>query len=433
MASTKVPIELSSTPGIVDNSNATAITIDSSENVGIGCTPYFNFDVQLNSSRRIGFNYSDSQNTILSHDGSGNIETLGLRGNTLIFYSDYDVSNPDGVQRMIIDSSGNVGIGETSPANKLHVKVDDVGLAPIDTAVLVLEKSGTNYINFMGSSTSTQGLRFGDSSDTGAGYLVYNHTDNSLQIGTNGPEKVRIDANGNLLVGRTTAEGNTQGLALQSNAQSKYCATFHNTGNDNGRIGIQIFAGTNNNSGTNTHISFGDGDGDGVGSITSSGGTVSYNAFTASHFVSLPNAEKESGYDYGTLVEITGVYYANPKHPRSIRYNVQKSQSSNSKKVLGAYSGNLSQSVHADTEGDYANNLHEVHVLGDGHILCNNEGGNISVGDGICTSSVAGIGMKATESPSMIIGIAQEDVTFDGSETKLVVVQYGLQQFTPWS
>ena len=36
MALTKTPIELSSTPGIVDNSNNTAITINSSENVGIG-------------------------------------------------------------------------------------------------------------------------------------------------------------------------------------------------------------------------------------------------------------------------------------------------------------------------------------------------------------------------------------------------------------
>ena len=35
MALTKTPIELSSTPGIVDNSNATAITIDSSENVAL--------------------------------------------------------------------------------------------------------------------------------------------------------------------------------------------------------------------------------------------------------------------------------------------------------------------------------------------------------------------------------------------------------------
>ena len=39
--------------------------------------------------------------------------------------------------------------------------------------------------------------------------------------------------------------------------------------------------------------------------------------------------------------------------------------------------------------------------------------------------------MKA-DKMAMIIGIAQENVTFSGSETKLVAVQYGLQQFTPW-
>ncbi len=40
-------------------------------------------------------------------------------------------------------------------------------------------------------------------------------------------------------------------------------------------------------------------------------------------------------------------------------------------------------------------------MYGDGHILCNNSGGNIAVGDGICTSATAGIGQKATASPSM--------------------------------
>jgi hypothetical protein len=55
------------------------------------------------------------------------------------------------------------------------------------------------------------------------------------------------------------------------------------------------------------------------------------------------------------------------------------------------------------------------------------------VGDGICSSATAGIGQKATANPSMIIGISQEAVTFSGSETKLVPVQYGLQQFVPWS
>ena len=104
---------------------------------------------------------------------------------------------------------------------------------------------------------------------------------------------------------------------------------------------------------------------------------------------------------------------------------MRKSQSANSKKVLGAYGSSMN-------DNDSRKNEHQALVLGDGHIICNNEGGNIEVGDGICTSSSEGIGMKATASPSMVIGIAQEDVSFSGSETKLVAVQYGLQQFTPW-
>ena len=39
MALTEIPIELSSTPSIVDGGNATAITIDSSERVGVGVAP----------------------------------------------------------------------------------------------------------------------------------------------------------------------------------------------------------------------------------------------------------------------------------------------------------------------------------------------------------------------------------------------------------
>ena len=101
---------------------AERMRIDSSGKVGIACTPHFPFDVQLNSSRRIGFNYSDSQNSILSHDGSGNIETLGLRGNTILFYSDYDASNPDGVERMRIDASGLMQMGTTGKTGRINLQ-----------------------------------------------------------------------------------------------------------------------------------------------------------------------------------------------------------------------------------------------------------------------------------------------------------------------
>ena len=139
----------------------------------------------------------------------------------------------------------------------------------------------------------------------------------------------------------------------------------------------------------------------------------------------------DNAYPYGTLLETTSIQYTQQKNgadsERGILYNVRKTQSANSKKVLGAYGGSMNQGPNNHT------NRHQALVLGDGHILCNNSGGNISIGDGICSSSTAGIGQKATANPSMIIGIAQEDITFSGSETKLVPVQYGLQQFVPWS
>jgi len=207
-----------------------------------------------------------------------------------------------------------------------------------------------------------------------------------------------------------------------------------NDGNHTDRQGIIVQCGKDNAAGTNVPISFYDGDGSEQGNISFTSGTVSYNAFSASHYCIIPNADNNSSsqdnaYPYGTLLETISIAYTQKdgsNTERGILYNVQKTQSANSKKVLGAYCSSMNGGSQNHT------NMHQVYVLGDGHILCNNAGGNISVGDGICSSSTAGIGQKATANPSMIIGTAQQDVTFSGSETKLVAVQYGLQQFIPW-
>jgi hypothetical protein len=61
MALTKIPSELSSTTGIVDNSNATAITIDSNENVGIGTTsPSANLDIESTTGNHLRLAYNSS-------------------------------------------------------------------------------------------------------------------------------------------------------------------------------------------------------------------------------------------------------------------------------------------------------------------------------------------------------------------------------------
>jgi hypothetical protein len=197
---------------------------------------------------------------------------------------------------------------------------------------------------------------------------------------------------------------------------------------------LKVQCGSDDASGTNFAIVFADGDNHTQGSITFTSGTVTYGAFTAHHPCIIPNADNDSSsidnaYPYGTLLEITSLGYTQKDGSdteRGIIYNVQKTSTAYSKKVLGSYGSSMN--------GGYENktNEHQALILGDGHILCNNEKGNIAIGDGICSSSTVGIGMKA-DKMAMIIGIAQEDVSFSGSETKLVAVQYGVRQFTPWT
>ena len=250
---------------------------------------------------------------------------------------------------------------------------------------------------------------------------------------------MRAFGDGRVSIGTATA--NAKLYLYANSSRSEYSGGWmqriHNDGNANNLYGLEIMVGKDDGSGTNSAIRIATGDGSDQGEITFSGGTVTYGAFTAMHHCIIPDADNtptslENAYPYGTLLEVTSIEYTKLKSTgadteRGIVYNVRKTQSANSKKVLGAYGSSMNQGPNDET------NMHQVLVLGDGHILCNNSGGNISIGDGICSSSTEGIGCKATANPSMIIGLAQEDITFSGSETKLVAVQYGLRQFTPWS
>ena len=266
---------------------------------------------------------------------------------------------------------------------------------------------------------------------------VFNEGSNDLdfRVESNGKTAaIFVDAN-NDRVGIGTAgpdvpfqvSGETSGSLMR----------IHNDGSDTNRGGLEILSGKDDSTGTtNNSILIKDGDGSLMGTVSFSGGTVTYGTFTAYHPCILPDADNnpdspDNAYPYGTLLETTSLAYSQKNGAdteRGIRYNVRKTQTANSRAVLGAYGGTFNKGSEGDT------NSHLALVLGDGHILCNNSGGNIEVGDGICSSAAEGIGQKATASPSMIIGIAQEAVTFaDNTETKLVAVQYGLQQFTPWS
>ena len=213
MALTKIPSELSSTTGIVDNSNATAITIDSNENVGIGTSSP---DTKLHVEGNIlcdAFNNGGAGNGIFFRDGLLNTAQPSI---TL---ADHSGAHPDGLsinaydgisfrtadsERMRIDASGNVGIGTSSPdtlvqATNTSASTNYISYEIGNSGIGSANKGGFAIYELGGLATSITYARDGTGhTDFNADTLVFNNAANTS-------ERMRIDASGNLLVGTTSA------------------------------------------------------------------------------------------------------------------------------------------------------------------------------------------------------------------------------------
>ena len=125
--------------GIDDNATSTAITIDSSENVGIGTTSPSSFNYLSTSPHLVvGGGSSDAGVTFYSStNGYGRLafadgtdSTEQYRGLIQYYHSDNSMQFYTGSdERMRIDSSGNVGIGTSSPSKQLEVQNAAAGTA----------------------------------------------------------------------------------------------------------------------------------------------------------------------------------------------------------------------------------------------------------------------------------------------------------------
>tara|TARA_R110001583_G_scaffold63098_5_gene184748 strand:- start:2722 stop:5613 length:2892 start_codon:yes stop_codon:yes gene_type:complete len=169
------------------------------------------------------------------------------RGTKLVF-STVDNTTTTLDERMTISHGGNIGIGEAAPANLLHVKVSDTGIAPHGSAQLVLERDGTNYLQFLTGNDGTSGLLFGDEDDIDVAKIYYDHNVPAMYFATEANIGMTLAGGASpvLKLFGTASTGSDAGIVFDGEAQDYYIAL------DDG--GDALFIGTDSTVGSNGAI-----------------------------------------------------------------------------------------------------------------------------------------------------------------------------------
>jgi hypothetical protein len=199
-----------------------AITIDASQRVGIGTSsPNVPLDIESSAGTAVKIRLaSNTSNRALAFSNAA--ETIGWTvGNGVIASARQFVvyDNEAGAARLLIDSSGNVGIGTTTPNTSLHISSPDnttagtLRVADTDGRSLLFESP------FLGAASANIKV-------DGSGLPLAFYTD--------GSERLRIDGSGRLLVGATTAF-TTEKVKIKQSSNTRYHGLWiENSADDSG-------------------------------------------------------------------------------------------------------------------------------------------------------------------------------------------------------
>ena len=227
MANTKIPVELSSTPGIVDGSNATAITINSNEQVGLGTTPPT--DTHATWSQ---FFIGQKGSLISEKSGTGGIYGTILSDN---LYIDSDTGSPAN----IVTNESSAYIQEAGSHKFYSQASGSAGAAVTLSEKMQIDSSGNAIFTKSGGAY----LQLKDASAVRGAINVQTSDGLVFTTGSSFAERMRINDVGDVLIGGTQ-EYNT--LNGRGNLV---------VGSGSGNEGITIVTGTSNTGG----ISFADG------------------------------------------------------------------------------------------------------------------------------------------------------------------------------
>ena len=172
-------------------------------NVGIGtAAPSRPLHISA-SDCRIRLTDSDADTIsveLMNSSGSGILSTNGA--SSLLFQT-------NNAEHMRIDSSGNVGIGTSSPNEPLTVQRNGTtvsGLSPSNVASFQSTSANnqSSYVNIIAGSTGSTGqaaIFFGDADDPDIGKVLYRNSDDSMDFVVNASSRMKILSSGNVGIG----------------------------------------------------------------------------------------------------------------------------------------------------------------------------------------------------------------------------------------
>ena len=298
------------------NGTTTAVTIDASQNVGIGTvSPTAKLDTSNSNGRNARIGGMQISGTTTTADAGNNFVSSGAYWNgtnytatattsvitqygngALNFYTDSGLTAGNtftASSRMTLDSSGNVGIGTSSPSS-----FDSTG-----RQLVVGNGSAAQGMTIYTSSSTAGNIFFAKgttSSDPYRGFIQYGQSglsgaSDAMLFGTAATERMRIDSSGNLLVGGTTTYGAvTVAKAAPSAPYGQICA-FSPTAGDSNISGMSIVKYSSDTSTAQVMIRFLIGTGaNGQGQINANGAnTVAFGSYSDSrlkeNIVDLPS------------------------------------------------------------------------------------------------------------------------------------------------